>query len=631
MTLPTPHEYSQAIANPSTCFVDAELQRGTVVCDTRGVPQPITGNYASVFRVNSGENSWAIKCFLRNIPDQQQRYTEIQKHFARYCTENTIRFQYLQNGIKVGATWLPVVKMDWLDGDTLDEYIQKYSSSPLNIKPLIEQFKQMCQRLNKAEIGHGDLANANIYVAKTGIRLIDYDGAYVPALKGMKCNELGHPNYQHPQRAPNHYDAELDNFSAWVIHTSLVCLSVDTSLWQALAGGDECLLFRSSDFGNPAASYTFSLLENHASPEIRSAVKTLRELCDMPLNEIPRLGQPTRSQVKLPPFRSAISAPSWLREEEPQAKKSSTVFPGFRDYNEAMRTPSLNFEDMELKRGVCLVEDTRVGKNGRVYHFRCQDRDVAVKCFINDVPDREERYKAIAAAMQGSIKQFVTDFVYLPKGVFVNGAWYPILKMTWINGKPLNELSPVWISDGVASFLADQFLAMARAFKTAGIAHGDLELSNLLVVGHDLKVVDYDNMFVPSITRMGSLELGHPNFQHPRRTHQDYGPYVDNFATWIIHHLLKHLTSNPKLSELLEIVMQEERRGTTEHVSMRGLEHDRADEVKHLGVMLRLMLSRSLHMIPYLHPEESLDQVLAKESKEVSSKPGGLLKRKPLR
>jgi hypothetical protein len=95
--------------------------------------------------------------------------------------------------------------------------------------------------------------------------------------------------------------------------------------------------------------------------------------------------------------------------------------------------------------------------------------------------------------------------------------------------------------------------------------------------------------------------------------------------------LLKNLSQNPKLYELAHLCLQEERAGSPEHVTLRGLESHPDGVTRKLGQLLRLLIERPMHMIPDLHPEESLESLISKASKEVRSATTakGLIKRKP--
>jgi hypothetical protein len=87
------------------------------------------------------------------------------------------------------------------------------------------------------------------------VRLIDYDGLFVPALAGRKSGEVGHPAYQHPQRLlSGAYNAEVDRLPLLVIATALRALIVAGSdLWQRYDNGDN-MLFREADLRAPAQS-----------------------------------------------------------------------------------------------------------------------------------------------------------------------------------------------------------------------------------------------------------------------------------------------------------------------------------------------------------------------------------------
>ena len=59
--------------------------------------------------------------------------------------------------------------------------------------------------LERAGIAHGDLQHGNIFVVDDELKLIDYDGMFVPRLAGCRSNELGIEHYQHPQRKEHHF------------------------------------------------------------------------------------------------------------------------------------------------------------------------------------------------------------------------------------------------------------------------------------------------------------------------------------------------------------------------------------------------------------------------------------------
>ena len=107
------------------------------------------------------------------------------------------------------------------------------------------------------------------------LKLIDYDGMFVPALAQKKSGEVGHPAYQHPQRLKDGtYNAEVDRFSHLVIYTAVHCLAHRPDLWDRYDNGDN-LLFREEDFKAPADSPLFQELWDQGRSEVRSLVGNL--------------------------------------------------------------------------------------------------------------------------------------------------------------------------------------------------------------------------------------------------------------------------------------------------------------------------------------------------------------------
>ncbi len=74
---PSMSDYQEAVQSPSVCFSGPELRAGTPVLTVLGLPRPICGAFASVYELEKGGSRWAVKCFLRNIPDQHDRYAQI--------------------------------------------------------------------------------------------------------------------------------------------------------------------------------------------------------------------------------------------------------------------------------------------------------------------------------------------------------------------------------------------------------------------------------------------------------------------------------------------------------------------------------------------------------------------------
>lgn len=290
MGWPTPQEYNEAIQNPRSAFADAELQAGQPVLTPLGLPRPITGAFASVYQlVCANQRTYAVRCFLREFGDQQERYAAISAHLANKRLPYMTNFTYLAQGIRVSGHWYPILKMEWLEGDALQVYIERNLDNPAALLNLAEQWVMMTKQLRTAEIGHGDLQHGNVIVSGGQLRLIDYDGMYVPSLSGRQSHEIGHRNYQHPLRSEREFGPHVDHFSTWVVYTSLAALTVQPELWRAHGGGDECLLFRREDFEQPRRSRIFRTLESSSDARVRNLGGVFESVVMLPPERVPSI------------------------------------------------------------------------------------------------------------------------------------------------------------------------------------------------------------------------------------------------------------------------------------------------------------------------------------------------------
>jgi hypothetical protein len=270
--------------NPGTSLLDSELKSGKVGLDSNGLPRPISGGFASVYKVDCATKTWAVRCFIKEFSDQQLRYEAISKQLAVTNFEFTTRFVFIHSGILVRGTWYPILKMEWVKGESLEKFVLANLSSPSKLVGLGQQIVDVARSLNKVGMAHGDLQHGNILIADGNVKLIDYDGMYVPELKGKGTHEAGHPNYQ-LLRDDTDFGPGLDNFSVWVIYLSLLALSVRPVLWTRFNGGDDCLLFRKSDFENPSQSLLLAELKR--LPELSQLMLSFESLLALNPLDVP--------------------------------------------------------------------------------------------------------------------------------------------------------------------------------------------------------------------------------------------------------------------------------------------------------------------------------------------------------
>jgi len=277
---PSMTDYQEALQAPSLAFSSTELRSGAAVENNLGLPRPICGTFASVYELVNGRRRWAIKCFLRNTPDLHERYAKISNHL-RKCQRlgYFVTFEYQQKAIRVRGELFPIVKMEWIEACQLNKFVEDNLSSPRVLAKFGKRWDKLVANLRSANIAHGDLQHGNILVQSNGaIRLIDYDGMWVPALEGYKSNETGHPDFQNPHRTRNDYNLGIDEFSAAVIGIAVLALRRDKSLWEKYNNGDN-LLFRRGDFLDPHGSQLITDLREIADNEIHEKLDFLINAC----------------------------------------------------------------------------------------------------------------------------------------------------------------------------------------------------------------------------------------------------------------------------------------------------------------------------------------------------------------
>lgn len=297
MTWPHATDYNAAVQNPQLCFRDEDLRQGQTVGDPFGLPRPHSGNFADVYQIQAADGqSWAVKCFTRPVSGLRRRYHAISEHLRQAQRAFMVEFHFLDEGVCIRGQWHPIVKMRWVEGLQLNEFVREHLSKPVLLGRLAQMWIRLALELHDANMAHGDLQHGNVLLVPSSknsslaLKLVDYDGMFVPSLAHCPSGEVGHANYQHPRRLrEGNYDNNMDRFSHLLIYTALRCLRVGgLELWQRY-DNLENLLFREQDFRQPRKSTLLRELWDSPDRDIRHLVGHLLLASQAPVAVVPAL------------------------------------------------------------------------------------------------------------------------------------------------------------------------------------------------------------------------------------------------------------------------------------------------------------------------------------------------------
>ncbi|MEN3381218.1 MAG: hypothetical protein V7608_1262 [Hyphomicrobiales bacterium] len=287
MRYPQITEYHEAVQHPAQAFIDPDLKQGAVAENTLGLPLVMSGGFALTYAVTTPRRKSAVRCFHREIPEVQQKYAAISKKLHTLANGFFVDFDFQQAGISVRRQVYPIVRMDWVEGDTLGVWLDKHFDDARALEKARGDFAAIARLLEREGIAHGDLQNGNVMVTNGDIKLIDYDGMFVPGMRPGNGSETGHKHFQHPGRQASSFGPTMDRFSFIALDLSLQAVIADKSLYAKFREGGETIVFRANDFVDAQNSAVFARLL--ALPKLKESARRFAAICQAPLAAVPTL------------------------------------------------------------------------------------------------------------------------------------------------------------------------------------------------------------------------------------------------------------------------------------------------------------------------------------------------------
>ena len=256
MNVPNRVEYDRAMQNPQNNLIPIELKTCILEKRPNGRLVSEAGGNASVYKAKFNNSTIAIRFFCK-ILYQEDRYSALSNYFKSLNSSYFVDFKFYREGILINGNKVPLITMEWINGLSLRDYIDKNLNNKYKLDSLCDKLIQLFVYLERNGIAHGDLSHTNIMINdQENIVLIDYDALFCSATKNMPTLEVGHAAFQHPNRNKN-YDLDIDNFSKWIILLSIKILQTDPSFYD----GRDCLIFNQDDYENYNKSDKLNKLE----------------------------------------------------------------------------------------------------------------------------------------------------------------------------------------------------------------------------------------------------------------------------------------------------------------------------------------------------------------------------------
>ncbi len=265
MNYPLISEYIEAIKSAEDNFDELSYLRP--VLDDDGEPVMSAGGFSIVFKMKDEREGkyYAVKCFTKEQQGRAESYKLIADELEFVSSNYLTPIKYLEKELYVDTTQtedteFPVLLMDWVEGKTLEKYIKDNAEEKYLLEMLTFQFCKLATWLLSQSFAHGDLKPDNILVKKDGsIVLVDYDGMFVPSMKGQRARELGSPGFRHPLRSEDKFDEHVDDFSIALIAMALKAFSIKPELLSEYCNNDT-MFFTEKDFAHIYSTKAMTIL-----------------------------------------------------------------------------------------------------------------------------------------------------------------------------------------------------------------------------------------------------------------------------------------------------------------------------------------------------------------------------------
>lgn len=359
MQYPLISEYLAAIREANDNL--DKLSHLVPVLDKYGEPYRSSGAFAVVFKMKDEQTGkyYALKCFTEEQEGRAEAYRQIAEELEFVDSSYITSVMYLEKELFVDSNCedeeFPVLLMDWIEGETMETYVAANYTDTHAMSMLCYRFCKMAAWLRSQSFAHGDIKPDNIMVRPDGsLTLVDYDGMFVPAMKGQKSPTVGTKDFSHPLRTIDDFDETIDDFALASIALSLKAISLNPSQLQTYGASDR-LHFSAADYLDLSKSKTMTALQGLLADEeartllsmflLASAKKNLSSMCSFRLFGLqkPKEEEMWSTEVTDEDLENAV-------EDEFGVKYS-------KDWKRLLRAPESLSGKYSIRKGVKVIGD----------------------------------------------------------------------------------------------------------------------------------------------------------------------------------------------------------------------------------------------------------------------------------
>jgi len=294
------------------------------------------GQFAIVYKIRSNGRTWALRCpkaaFPQDVRERCRRVSEtLPKSSPPYLLETT----YVEPGISAGGIEVPIMLMEWADGENLRDRVEALSRAgdTRGLNVISDQFNRLCHAMDRDRFAHGDLSHGNLLVRRDGsLVLVDYDTVYREGDPAGRRSLAGTPGYVHP------FPSEVlmqESLEMDIIPRKVIKLALDTYTSRPGLFGrfsSETLLFDQDDLEDPARSPKFAEVRRQVPSlsadldGIANLLSTWRGTQPTPVRTHPsQLASPSGGTAHIPYVPGETVQPSVVMERRVPYQPGSTV------------------------------------------------------------------------------------------------------------------------------------------------------------------------------------------------------------------------------------------------------------------------------------------------------------------